>query len=101
MEELLYEIYRKLYTPLPLTKLKADAHHCHQQLVERLDKSERNLVLTLIDRKDAIIGEISLDSFICGFRVAMDLLNALDEYDCKRQQIIDGICSSDAARAEK
>ena len=59
----------------------AEASHevetCHRQLIERLDKPERKLVLRIIDAQDYIKTETSLDSFIAGFELAWRLFNEL------------------------
>ena len=41
---------------------------CHRQLIERLDKPERKLVLQIIDAQNLMIEQRSVDSFICRFR---------------------------------
>ena len=81
MTEFLYEIYNKLYTPLALTKQKAEIYECHHKLVDVLDKSERKLLLTIMDRKDEIADELAFDSFVCGFKLALQLSSALKLYD--------------------
>ena len=48
-----------------------------RQLIEVLDKPERRLVLQIIDDKDQIAENRSIDSFIAGFRLAWQLGNEL------------------------
>ena len=48
MNELLKALYDGFYEPLPAAKLKAEIEACHQQLIERLEKPERRLVLQII-----------------------------------------------------
>ena len=81
MNELLYELYNKLYTPLAMTKQRAEIYHCHHKLIEVLDKTERKLVLTIMDRKDEIADELAFDSFICGFKLALQFSAALRLYE--------------------
>ena len=84
MNELLKALYDGFYEPLPATRLKAEIEACHQELIERLEKPERRLVLQIIDTQNHIIEERSLDSFLCGFRLAWELANELDHYEENR-----------------
>lgn len=81
MNELLYELYDKLYTPLAVSKQRAEIYHCHHKLIEVLDKPERKLLLTIMDRKDEIADELAFDSFICGFKLALQFSAALRLYE--------------------
>ena len=74
----------RFYTPLPLTEYEQEVETCHPQLIGRLEKPERKLVLRIIDTQNHIIGERSLDSFLCGFRLAWELANELDHYEENR-----------------
>ena len=53
----------------------------HQELIEKLEKPERKLVLQIIDCKDQIAEDLSIDSFIAGFRMAMRLSQELNIYE--------------------
>lgn len=77
MNELLKSLYDNFYEPLPETELKKEIEDCHQKLIEALDKPERRLVLQIIDNKDQIAENMSIDSFIAGFRLAWQLGNEL------------------------
>ena len=57
---------------------------CHQALIRALEKPERRLVLRIIDAKDHIITDTSLDSFISGFRLAWKLFTELHHYENER-----------------
>ena len=81
MNELLKELYDNFYEKLPQRQLKAEIEHCHQELIEKLEKPERKLVLQIIDCKDQIAEDLSIDSFICGFRLAWRLGEELNMYD--------------------
>ncbi len=54
---------------------------CHRQLIDRLEKPERKLVLRIIDTQNLIAEERSLDSFLCGFKLAWELSNELNHYE--------------------
>ena len=81
MNELLKALYDSFYERLPATQLKAEIERCHQNLIEKLDKPERKLVLQIIDCKDQIAEDLSVDSFIAGFRLAWKLSQELNTYD--------------------
>ena len=52
-----------------------------EELIERLEKPERRLVLQIIDCKDQIAEDLSIDSFIAGFRLAWKLSQELNIYE--------------------
>lgn len=81
MSEFLYELYNKLYTPLEMSEQKAEIYECHRQLIEVLDKPERRLLLTIMDRKDEIADKLAFDSFVCGFNLALRLSSELRLYE--------------------
>lgn len=81
MNELLKALYDNFYEELPTPQLKAEVEHCHQELIERLDKPERKLVLQIIDCKDQIAEDLSIDSFISGFSLAWRLANELNHHE--------------------
>ena len=81
MNELLKALYDSFYEKLPTMQLKAEVERCHQELIEKLDKPERKLVLQIIDCKDQIAEDQSIDSFIAGFRLAWKLSQELNIYD--------------------
>ena len=81
MNELLKALYNSFYEKLPATQLKAEIERCHQELIEKLSKPERKLVLQIIDCKDQIAEDLSIDSFIAGFRLAWKLSQELNTYD--------------------
>ena len=81
MNELLKVLYDSFYEKLPATQLKAEIEQCHQELIAKLEKPERKLVLQIIDCKDQIAEDLSIDSFIAGFRLAMRLSQELNMYD--------------------
>lgn len=81
MDTILNLLYEWSYTPLELDKLNEIVGDCHRQLTERLDKPERKLLLKLIDVQAEILDETSQDSFLCGFKLALELTSALKHYD--------------------
>ena len=57
---------------------------CHQQLIERLEKPERKLVLRIMDAQGRIAEERSVDSFLCGFQLAWELAYELNHFETNR-----------------
>lgn len=86
MNETLKALYDSFYTPLPMPDLEAEAKTAHRKLIERLDKQDRRLVLQIIDAQDAIANDRSLDSFICGFKLAWQMAHELDDYKNERPE---------------
>ena len=83
--ETLRLLYYKFYTPLPMVESEQEVETCHRQLIERLDKPERKLVLQIIDAQNLMIEQRSVDSFICGFRLAWEMANELNHFEMDRQ----------------
>lgn len=84
MREILQALYDSFYTPPGMEEVKAAIEANHRLLIERLDKPERKVVLRIIDDKDRSAGELSLDSFICGFKLAWQVANELNIYKDRR-----------------
>ena len=80
MNEQLKALYDCFYEPLPAVRLKQKIEDCHQELIAALEKPERRLVLQIIDAKDQIAEDRSIDSFIAGFRLASTLSQELNIY---------------------
>ena len=84
MNKLLKDLYDCFCTPPELAATKREIEECHRALIEALGKPERRLVLKIIDAKDHISEDTSLDSFISGFRLAWRLSAELNHYDDER-----------------
>ena len=78
MYDTLKLLYERFYTPLPMEDAEQEIDDCHRQLIDRLEKPERKLVLRIIDTQNLIAEERSIDSFLCGFKLAWDLSNELN-----------------------
>ena len=94
MNKTLKALYDSFYTPLPMPDLEAEAKSAHRKLIERLDKQDRRLVLQIIDAQDAIANNRSLDSFICGFKLAWRMAHELDDYKNERPDAVLGAHSA-------
>lgn len=80
----LKELYDCFYTPPELSAPRQEIENCHQALIEVLEKPERKLVLQIIDAKDRIVEDTSIDSFISGFELAWKLSTELNHYENER-----------------
>ena len=81
MYDTLKLLYDKFYTPLPMEEAEREIDDCHHQLIELLEKPERKLILQIMDTQNLMAGERSIDSFLCGFKLAWDLSNELNHYE--------------------
>nr|WP_300186314.1 DUF6809 family protein [uncultured Agathobaculum sp.] len=81
MYDTLKLLYDRFYTPLPLEATEQEIDDCYRQLIDRLEKPERKLVLRIIDTQNLIAEERSIDSFLCGFKLAWELSNELNHYE--------------------
>lgn len=81
MNDTLKLLYDRFHIPLPMEEAEQEIDDCHQQLIERLEKPERKLVLRIIDTQNLIAEERSIDSFLCGFKLAWDLSYELYHYE--------------------
>ena len=84
MHDTLKRLYDRFYTPLPMVESEQEVETCHRQLIERLGKPERKLVLQIIDAQNLMIEQRSVDSFICGFRLAWELAYELNHFEIDR-----------------
>lgn len=71
--KLLKELYDCFYVRPEFDEQENEVEECHKALIAALEKSERRLVLRIIDAQDSIREQTSLDSFIAGFELAWRL----------------------------
>ena len=84
MNHTLKLLYDRFYIPLSMEEAEQEIEVCHQQLIERLEKPERKLVLRIIDAQNLIAEERSVDSFLCGFQLAWEMANELNHFETNR-----------------
>lgn len=84
MNDTLNQLYNKFYTPLSMAECEQEIEDCHRQLIGRLEKPERKLVLQIMDAQNLITEERSLDSFLCGFKLAWELAYELNHFEMDR-----------------
>lgn len=91
MEKVLELLYDHFYEKPELVVLRRSVEANHNLLRERLCKPERKLVLRLIDDATAIEDALSLDSFLCGFKLAWQLSNELNNLDDGRSALAEKV----------
>ena len=101
MNKLLKDLYDRFYTPPELAATKREIEECHRALIEALGKPERRLVLQIIDAKDRVAEETSIDSFIAGFELAWKLSVELNHYENERSVSCQTAMGSGARFASK
>ena len=84
MNDTLKLLYDRFYTPLPMKETEQEIDDCHRQLIERLEKPERKLVLRIIDAQNLIAERRSVDSFLCGFQLAWEVAYELNHFETNR-----------------
>ena len=78
--KLLKELYDHFYIHPEIEEQENEVEECHKALIAALEKPERRLVLRIIDAQNLMIEQRSVDSFICGFRLAWEIANELNHY---------------------
>ena len=84
MNDTLKLLYDRFHTPLPMEEAEQEIDDCHRQLIERLEKPERKLVLRIIDAQNLMIEQRSVDSFLCGFQLAWEVAYELNHFETNR-----------------
>ena len=92
--EMLTALHDKFYTPPVFAELKQEVNDAHQQLIARLEKPERKLVLQIIDAQNQMNEDVSVDSFVSGLKLGMQLSEELKYVKINDQDIRSGMqCS--------
>lgn len=85
MHDVLKLLYDRFYTPLPMMDPEQEIESCHHQIIEQLEKPERILVLRIMDTQNLIDKEHSMDSFLCGFHLTLEMANESNYYQQDRK----------------
>ena len=84
MNDTLKLLYDRFYIALPMAEAEQEIEICHRELIERLEKPERKLILRIMDAQGLIAEERSVDSFLCGFKLAWELAYELNHFEMDR-----------------
>ena len=101
MYETLKDLHRKFYTRAVMPELKCDYDDAFQQLMSRLAKSERKLVLRLLDTRGLLTENAAFDSFACGFRLALKLTTESQQHQKERsEEALAVLCATEGEQDE-
>lgn len=84
MDETLKALYDSFYTPPEMAKFRRAVEANRTLLREKLPVEQRKLVLRIVGDLNAMGLQLSLDSFICGFKLAWQMENELNYYNDRR-----------------
>lgn len=87
MTELLKSLWDNYYEPPYEAEKKQAIEDYHMKLIETLDAENRKLVLHIIDLKDQITEDLSIDSFMSGFQLAWKLAAELNIREKQRPSL--------------
>ena len=97
MDDILTTLYDSFYIRPEMAALKQSVETNRALLRDNLPTEQRKLVLRIIDDLTMMTSEESLDSFLCGFKLAWWKANELNHYDDRRStpaiQAGLGVCS--------
>lgn len=101
MYEALKDLHRKFYKRAFMPELKCDYDDAFQQLMPQLSKPERKPVLKVVDTKDLVMERAELDSFACGFQLALGLTTELQHYEEERsEEALAVLCATEEKQDE-
>ncbi len=86
MYETLRELHHKFWKELPKPEVERQYDEAFQELMRRLEKPERKLVLRLLDTRGLLAENAAFDSFACGFRLALELTSESQQYNKERSE---------------
>ena len=86
MYDTLRELHRKFWKELPKPEVERQYDEAFQELMRRLEKPERKLVLRLLDTRGLLAEKATFDSFACGFRLALELTTESQLYQKERSE---------------
>lgn len=84
MDETMKALYDSFYTPQKMAELKRAVEANRALLRDKLPVAERKIVLRIVDDLTLMAENRSEDSFICGFKLAWQMANELNNYDNRR-----------------
>lgn len=101
MYDTLWELHRKFWKELPKPKLERQYDEAFRELMRRLEKPERKLVLRLLDTRGLLAENAAFDSFACGLRLALGLTTELQHYEEERsEEVLAVLCATEANEDE-
>ena len=71
------KLYDVFFEPSKQISLQKEIQEYHQNLISTLSKTDRKYIIRIIDAKDLISCIHKKESFICGFKLALELSEEL------------------------
>ena len=78
MYEYMRALQRQFFREPGFPELRRELHELHRELAEDRSKNERRKLLKLVDLEAELRDEISLASFVAGFRLAWNIIGELN-----------------------
>lgn len=101
MYDTLWELHRKFWKELPIPKLERQYDEAFRELMRRLEKSERKLVLWLLDTRGLLAENAAFDSFACGFRLTLELTTESQQHKKERsEEALAVLCTTEENKDE-
>lgn len=101
MYETLRELHRKFWKELPVPEVERQYDEAFRELMRRLEKPDRKLVLRLLDTRGLMMERAELDSFVCGLRLALGLTTELQYYEEERsEEALAVLCATEEEQDE-
>lgn len=101
MYDTLRELHRKFWKELPKPEVERQYDEAFRELMRRLAKPERKLVLKVVDTKGLMMERAELDSFACGLQLALGLTTELQHYQEERsEEALAVLCATEANEDE-
>ena len=95
MYDTLRELHRKFWKELPKPGVERQYDEAFRELMRRLEKPERKLVLRLLAENAAF------DSFACGFRLALELTTESQQHQKERsEEALAVLCATEEEQDE-
>ena len=99
--KLLKELYDYFYVRPELDEQENEVEECHKALIAALEKPERKLVLRLLDTRGLLAENATFDSFVCGFRLALELTTESQQHQKERsEEALAVLCATEETEDE-
>ncbi len=94
MPQRLDDLYHEFFTPLELPELKSSIEDNHKILIDHLSKTDRKVVLRIIDALEMICNYQTKTSFMQGFKLGFELTTELQNYSSHSAEIDSQNCGN-------
>ena len=86
---------------LPVPEVERQYDEAFRELMRRLEKPERKMVLRLLDTRGLLAENAAFDSFACGFRLALELTTESQQHKKERsEEALAVLCATEEGQNE-